>query len=57
MGKSIRSKIKKYWRSQLRGTIGKVHLEKQEEKIQLELKKAMQTQGNNVLSDSHVQEK
>ena len=50
MGKSIRSKIKKYWRSQLRQTLGKDHLIIQENKIQEELSKAMESQeGSSIL--------
>lgn len=45
MGKSIRSKIKKYWRNELRQTIGKDDLVKREAHIQQELKKALASQG------------
>ncbi|RHY75104.1 hypothetical protein DYB38_013343 [Aphanomyces astaci] len=44
MAKSIRSKIKKYWRRELRATIGKADLEKKEAKVQAELKKAIDSQ-------------
>ncbi|ETV92140.1 hypothetical protein H310_13394 [Aphanomyces invadans] len=44
MAKSIRSKIKKYWRRELRATIGKADQEKKEAKVQAELKKAIESQ-------------
>ena len=50
MGKSIRSKIKRYWRTQLRNTIGKDNLEKQEALIQEKLKNALETQSKWCLS-------
>ena len=45
MGKSIRSKIKRYWRAELRNTVGKAHLQKQEAHIQDQLKKSLEKQG------------
>lgn len=45
MAKSIRSKIKKYWRSQKRATYGKAHLEKQEQTIQEALQKSIEQQS------------
>ncbi|KAF0696828.1 Aste57867_12429 [Aphanomyces stellatus] len=47
MAKSIRSKIKKYWRRELRGTIGKADHEKKAAVVQGELQKALDVQQGN----------
>ncbi|KAH9102074.1 hypothetical protein AeMF1_021280 [Aphanomyces euteiches] len=47
MAKSIRSKIKKYWRRELRSTIGKADHEKKAAKVQEELQKALEIQKGN----------
>nr|CCA14496.1 AlNc14C4G567 [Albugo laibachii Nc14] len=46
MAKSIRSKIKRKFRTELRKRIGAPHLEKQQEKIQEELRKAIASPSN-----------
>merc|ERR1711920_146318 len=51
MAKSIRSKIKRYWRSRLRATVGAEHQAKQEKKVFDELNKTVNKQtGSSILS-------
>ncbi|KDO31664.1 hypothetical protein SPRG_03583 [Saprolegnia parasitica CBS 223.65] len=50
MAKSIRSKIKKYFRRQLRNTIGKDDLEKKQALIQENLKKTLEIQSGSTLA-------
>ncbi|CCI43609.1 unnamed protein product [Albugo candida] len=56
MAKSIRSKIKRKFRTELRKRIGVPHLQKQQEKIQEELKKAIASPTNcaSVLELKHI---
>lgn len=50
MAKSLRSKIKRKFRTELRQRIGVPHQEKQEAKIQENLKKAIQAQGTMLIA-------
>ncbi|OQR93446.1 hypothetical protein ACHHYP_02558 [Achlya hypogyna] len=50
MAKSIRSKIKKYFRRELRNTIGKADQEKKEAIVQEELKKTLERQSGSTLA-------